>query len=137
MYGSEYCIMLAQVLAWAGHDTLALDVLREGFAISSRTGEIWLDSELHRTRASSLQADPVAAEGEFREAIDIAQKQTAKLLELRAVMSLARLWSARDRRAEARNLLTPIYDWFTEGLDMTDLQEARELARSLEQFSLN
>ena len=106
-------------------------MLREGFAISSRTGEVWLDSELHRTKGELLQADPVAAEGEFREAIDIAQKQTAKLLELRAVMSLARLWSARDRRAEARSLLTPVYDWFTEGLDMTDLQEARELARTL------
>ena len=71
------------------------------------------------------------AEACFQQALDIARRQEAKSLELRAAMSLAYLWQ-QDRRAEARDLLAPIYGWFTEGFDTTDLQEAKALLEELE-----
>ena len=67
----------------------------------------------------------------FGQALVIARQQQAKLLELRAAMSLARLWLQHGKRTEARALLAPIYGWFTEGFDMADLQEARALLEAL------
>ena len=79
-----------------------------------------------------LSADHEAeAEACFRQALDIARHQQAKSLELRAAMSLARLWQGQGKRAEARQLLAPIYDWFTEGFDTADLREAKELLEAL------
>jgi predicted ATPase len=79
----------------------------------------------------SIQAE-AEAEACFRKAIAIAQKQQAKSLELRAVMSLARLWRQQGKQAEARQMLAEIYGWFTEGFDTKDLQEAKVL---LEEFA--
>jgi predicted ATPase len=67
----------------------------------------------------------------FREAIDIACSQDAKSLELRAATSLARLWQQQGRKEEARELLAPVYDWFTEGFDTRDLKDARALLDKL------
>jgi predicted ATPase len=67
----------------------------------------------------------------LRRALDVARRQEAKSLELRAAMSLARLWQQQGKRAEARALLAPTYSWFTEGFDTTDLQEARALLDEL------
>ena len=67
----------------------------------------------------------------FLKAIEVAQKQQAKSLELRAVMSLARLWQQQGRKAEAHKLLSDVYNWFTEGFDTKDLQEAKALLESL------
>jgi predicted ATPase len=67
------------------------------------------------------------AEACFQQALDVARCQEAKSLELRAAMSLARLWQQQGKRAEARELLAPIYGWFTEGFDTADLQEAKAL----------
>ena len=67
------------------------------------------------------------AEACFRQALEIARRQRAKSLELRAVMSLCRLYRQTDKRAEARAMLTDVYGWFTEGLDTSDLKEARVL----------
>jgi predicted ATPase len=64
--------------------------------------------------------------------LKVARRQQAKSLELRAAMSLSRLWQRQDNRAEARKLLAPIYSWFTEGVDTTDLQEAKALLGQLE-----
>ena len=72
------------------------------------------------------------AEACFLKAIEIAQKQQAKSLELRAVMSLARLWQRQGKTDEARQMLAEIYDWFTEGFDTKDLQEAKALLENLE-----
>jgi predicted ATPase len=67
------------------------------------------------------------AEGYFLKAIEIARRQSAKSLELRAVMSLSRLWQQQGKKAEARQMLAEIYGWFTEGFDTVDLQEAKAL----------
>jgi predicted ATPase len=71
------------------------------------------------------------AETWLQRALDVARRQEAKSLELRAAMSLACLWQQQGRRAEARDLLAPIYDWFTEGFDTADLQEAKALLEEL------
>jgi predicted ATPase len=71
------------------------------------------------------------AEACFQRALDVARRQEAKSLELRAAMSLSRLWQHQGKRAEARELLAPIYGWFTEGFDTADLQEAKALLEAL------
>jgi predicted ATPase len=71
------------------------------------------------------------AEGHLRHALDVARRQEAKSLELRAAVSLSRLWQQQGKRAEAQALLAPIYTWFTEGFDTADLQEARTLLEEL------
>ena len=71
------------------------------------------------------------AEACFQQALTVARRQQAKSLELRASMSLARLWQHQGKRAAARELLAPLYGWFTEGFDTADLQEARELVEAL------
>jgi predicted ATPase len=76
-------------------------------------------------------ADEAEAEACFHQALAIARRQQIKSLELRAAMSLSRLWQRQGRRAEAHDLLTPIYGWFTEGFDTDDLQEARALLEEL------
>ena len=73
----------------------------------------------------------VEVEANFLQALDVARRQEAKSLELRAAMSLARLWQQQGKQAEAQELLAPIYGWFTEGFDTADLQEARTLLAEL------
>jgi predicted ATPase len=98
-----------------------------------RTGERWFAAELNRHKGQLLlrQEHPEAAEELYRKALSIAQKQQAKLWELRAAVSLARLHRDQSRRAEARDLLAPVYDWFTEGFGTQDLKEARALLYEL------
>jgi predicted ATPase len=72
-----------------------------------------------------------AAEASFREAITVARRQSAKLFELRSAMSMARLWRDQGKRPEARELLAPVYGWFTEGFETRDLKEARALLDEL------
>jgi predicted ATPase len=89
-------------------------------------------SMLHATGHTPLTAE---AEACFHQALAVARRQEAKALELRAAMSLARLWQQQGKRDEARALLAPIYDWFTEGFDTADLQEARALLEDLAKLS--
>jgi predicted ATPase len=82
-------------------------------------------------RLQQADAAAVQAEACFQQALTIARRQQAKSWELRAATSLARLWQEQGKRAAARELLAPIYDWFTEGFDTADLQEARALLEAL------
>ena len=83
----------------------------------------------HQPLAPSTQAE-VEAEACFQKAIEVARSQSAKSLELRAVISLARLWQKQDKTKQAHRILAKIYSWFTEGFDTADLQEAKTLLRS-------
>jgi len=89
---------------------------------------------MHRLKGELLlrQASPFEeVEAYFRQAIEIARDQQAKSLELRAATSLSRLWQRQGKRTEAHGLLAPIYGWFTEGFDTTDLQEVKALLDAL------
>ena len=83
-----------------------------------------LTGVLHLARSSAAQAE---AEGYMRQALEVARRQEAKSLELRAAMSLSRLWQQQGKPEEAHELLAPVYGWFTEGFDTADLQEAKAL----------
>ena len=83
------------------------------------------------TLDSRPQTSDSKTEDCFRQALDIARQQQARSLELRAAMSLARLWQQQGKRADAGALLAPIYGWFTEGFDTADLQEAKALLEAL------
>ena len=118
-----------------GQVEAGLAALREGSEVMERTGERQWHAEITRLkgvlllqRQGQVQAE---SEGYFRQAIEIAKHQQAKSWELRAATSLARLWQEQGRRAEARDLLAPVYNWFTEGFDTKDLQEAKALLKEL------
>ena len=120
---------LAEGLARHGDRTAALAALRDGLGIAGTTGEHGWDAELHRLTGTVLLAEKKLDEGQasLQQAIRIAQAQQAKSLELRAATSLARLWGEQGCRAEARDLLAPVYGWFTEGFDTADLKETKTL----------
>ncbi len=90
---------------------------------------------MHRLKGELLLQHTVAQPGEaeacFQRALEIARRQQAKSLELRAAMSLSRLWQRQGKGAAARQLLAQVYDWFTEGFDTADLQEAKALLEEL------
>ena len=108
-------------------------MLDDRLQIVERTGERWLAAELYRHKGQLLlrQRHNEAAEELYRKSLGIAAEQDAKLWELRAAASLARLHRDQSRRAEARNLLAPVYGWFTEGFDTQDLKEAKALLDEL------
>jgi len=127
--------LLAEAQAKAGRADEGLSVLAEAFRLVDKTGERFYAAELHRLQGQLLlqQAIPDAlrAEACFHQALAIARHQQAKSLELRAAMSLSRLWQRQGQRQEVCSLLAPIYGWFTEGFDTADLQEARALLEEL------
>jgi len=128
--------LLAEACTRAGQIDEALDVVAKALESVGRTGDVEHAVELHRQQGELLlqQGAPGAtAEAEkcFGDAIEIARRQKAKSWELRAAMSLARLWRGQGRRKEARKLLAPVYDWFTEGFDAPDLQDAKALLDTL------
>ena len=101
------------------------------------TKEKWCEAEVHRVAGEialrSPEPDVAKAEAYFERAIAVAREQQAKSWELRAAMSMAQLWRDRGKRDEARDLLVPIYGWFTEGFDTLDLKDARALLDNLAQ----
>ena len=115
----------------AGELGEAQERLGRALALASDIGERWFEAELHRLRGELLLASPepdaVEAEACLRRALAVARTQEAGLWELRAATSLARLWHYQGRRAEARDLLAPVYSWFTEGFDTADLRNAKVL----------
>jgi predicted ATPase len=110
-------------------------VLSEALALGDKTGERWCEAELHRLKGELLlQQSPdnqTEAESCFQKALDVSRNQQAKLWELRASTSLARLWREQGKRQEAYNLLGPVYHWFTEGFDTADLIDAKALLDEL------
>jgi predicted ATPase len=107
--------------------------LDDALQIVARTGERWFEAELYRQKGQLLlrQGHSEAATELYRKALSIAEEQGARLWELRAAASLARLRRDQGRRAEARDLLAPVYGWFTEGFDTPDLKEAKGLLDEL------
>jgi predicted ATPase len=97
------------------------------------TQEAWFAAEAHRLRGQILlkMNDRAAAEDSFGRALDVARRQSAKFWELRAATSLARLWCEQGKSGEARQLLAPVYGWFTEGFDTEVLKEAKSLLSEL------
>ena len=134
-FARPYCLaMLAEAYAQNGQAEEGLAVVAEALAAVETTGERFYEAELHRLRGELLLPSPsqrTAAAACFQQALDIARRQQAKSWELRAAMSLARLWQQQGKRDVARELLAPIYGWFTEGFDTTDLQEAKALIEEL------
>jgi predicted ATPase len=110
-------------------------VLDEALATIDHTGERWWEAELYRLKGQLLlrqvTPDEQQAEACFHQALTVSRRQQAKSLELRATLSLSRLWQRQGKFAEALQLVTEVYSWFTEGFDTADLQEAKEL---LEEF---
>jgi predicted ATPase len=125
--------VLADARRMAGQSQAALEHFAEARCLAEETQDRWFQAETLRLTGDVLVAmgDSAAAEASYQEAIAIARQQGAKLWELRAAMSLARLWRDQGKRSEARDLLAPVYDWFTEGLDTPALQEARALLDEL------
>lgn len=120
---------LAQACGQVGEVEEALSLLDEALALAGRNEERCWEAEVHRLRGDLLlgRGEPDQAEAAFQRALDVARGQSARAWELRAAMSVGRLWDSQGRRAEARALLQAIYGWFTEGFGTPDLQEAGAL----------
>ena len=130
--------LVAETQWWAGRYDTGLHTVAEALAGGAHNQEPWWEAQLSTLQGALLQAQngttaaPDAVETCFYQALAIARHQQAKSLELRAAMSLARLWQQQGKCTEARALLAPIYEWFTEGFMTPDLQEAKAL---LDQWS--
>ena len=125
-----FLALLAEAYAKIGQGEEARATLDEALAITEQTHEGFAEAELHRLKGELL-SDSAEAEACFHLAIEIARRQKAKSFELRAALSLSRLWKQQGKRAEASALLVEIYGWFTEGFDTADLQEAKALLDGL------
>ena len=130
-----FCTLLAEVCDHLGHPEDGLQALAEAHTLMEQQEERYWEAEVCRLRGVLLLRQPgtpqAEAEAWLQRALDVARRQEAKALELRAAMSLARLWQQQGRRAAARDLLAPVYGWFTEGFDTADLQEAKALLGEL------
>jgi predicted ATPase len=130
---SFFITLLAMACEIAGQIEEAVTLLDDALQMAERTGERWFAAELNRHKGRLLlrQGHSAAAEELYRKALSIAEEQEAKLWELRAAVSLARLRRDQGRRAEAHDLLASVYGWFTEGSDTPDLKDAKALLDQL------
>jgi class 3 adenylate cyclase/predicted ATPase len=130
----QHLAMLAEAYKTGGQIEAGFSALAEALAIMHTSEERYYEAEVYRLRGELLLEEGKkfkAAEESFLQALAVARQQGAKSLELRAVMSLCRLWQKRDMRAQAHQMLTEIYRWFTEGFNTLDLQEAKALLDTL------
>jgi class 3 adenylate cyclase/tetratricopeptide (TPR) repeat protein len=130
-----YLLGLSRVYAKLGNYADSWRCIGEAITAVKETRERWCEAEVYRTAGAialkSPMPDAAKAEGYFEQALSVARKQQAKSWELRAAMSMARLWRDQGMRDEARELLAPVYGWFTEGFDTRDLIEAKALLEEL------
>ncbi len=150
----QYLALLAEAHEKVGQAEEGLALIAEALATIHKSGEHYYEAELHRLKGqltlqkfqvsgskfqvenslgSSVQSLESEAEECFLKAIEIARRQSAKSLELRAVMSLSRLWQQQGKKKDAHQMLGEIYGWFTEGFDTADLKEAKALLEELQQ----
>jgi class 3 adenylate cyclase len=132
---ARWLSLLAAAYVMTGQAAVGLSILEEAWVLVNNNGIRTYEAELYRLKGEFLLGLTVENRAEatacFHHALDVARRQQAKSLELRAAMSLARLWQRQGRRAAAHELLAPVYGWFTEGFDTADLQEARGLLEVL------
>ena len=130
-----YLLHLALAHADLGQFDEAWRCIDDAMTAEETTKEKWCAAEVERTAGEivliSPEADAAKAEAHFERALAVARAQQAKSWELRAATSLARLWRDQGKRQEARDLLAPVYGWFTEGFDTLDLKEAKALLDAL------
>ena len=134
LWQPTFCTWLAEAHATCGEISQGLEALKIGRQAAGG-GTHWMDAELHRAAGELLQVgeatNPACAETSFIEALAVARSQSSRTLELRAAMSLARLWKSQERDTEARALLQPATAWFTEGNSTSELREAEALLRTI------
>jgi predicted ATPase len=134
---SYFLAMLAEAYGKVGQAEAGLSVIAEALALMDKIGERDHEAELYRLQGEILLAQASArqqvqeAEAYFHQALDVARHRQARSWELRAAISLSRLWQQQGKRAEARQMLAEVYGWFTEGFDTPDLQEAKALLEDL------
>jgi class 3 adenylate cyclase/predicted ATPase len=132
---SYFVALLAEAFWRGGQVEEGLSTVTKELARTRKTGERFYEAELHRIRGELilLQSHPDEQQAEtcFQEAINVSRQQSAKSLELRAVMSLSRLWQRQGKQEQARKLLADVYGWFTEGFDTADLKAAKALLEEL------
>ena len=129
--------LLAEACGHAGHADEGLRLLAEALAVADHNAERWYEAELYRLKGNSCyraqgESEPASTGSMFPAGPRRRQPPAGEILELRAAMSLSRLWQQQGKREEARKLLAPIYSWFTEGFDTADLQQAKALVEELE-----
>jgi predicted ATPase len=131
-----FLALLAEAYRIPGAPEAGLTALAEALTLAETTGERWYEAEIHRLKGELLlqqNADhQTEAEACFHHALEIARNQQARSFELRTATSLARLWQQHGKRQEAYELLAPVYNWFTEGFDTADLQDAKALLDALQ-----
>jgi class 3 adenylate cyclase/predicted ATPase len=135
LFAPHFLALLADAHWRAGQAAAGLSLLADALDRVAKGGPRWIEPELHRLKGELLlmlpEADTTEAEACFRHALAIAREHGARMLELRTAMSLARLWRDSGRAGEARELLAPVCEWFTEGFDTRDLREAKALVQEL------
>src|SRR5262249_40004443 len=135
VYVPYFCALLGEISDYLRHPGDGLQALAEAHTLVEQQEERWWEAEIYRLRGVLLlrQSETPQAEAEawLQRALGVARRQEAKSLELRAAMSLGRLWQQQGKQTEAQALLAPIYGWFTEGFDTADLLEAKQLLEEL------
>jgi predicted ATPase len=135
IYNPVSLSLLARACGELGQFDDAASYIGQAITAIETTKETWHEAEVHRIAGEialmSPEQDAPRAQVSFERALTVARRQQAKSFELRAALSLARLWRDQGKRDEARELLAPVYNWFREGFDTRDLKEATAMLETL------